>query len=647
MFVKQSTLKKVPSIFLAVALLYGCGEDDIDSAIETEPRTLSSTYSPYSGTALPMRVYWGDTHLHTKLSPDANVNRNVSLSPADAFRFARGEKVTAHNGMIAQLKRPLDFLVVTDHAEYLGVVTALRDEEEEVIGTEWGQAMYPLLTGTPLEQQQFFAMMLTEIARNDPQFESEAFTQNIWKYVSETADAYNSPGIFTAFTGYEWTSMPGGNNLHRVVIFKDDASFTQKVVPFSAFDSENPEDLWAYLENYEANTGGNVLAIPHNGNVSNGLMFAELDFDGEPLTKNYAETRMKWEPIMEITQIKGDGETHPYLSPTDEFADYESWDMGNIIFSELKEESMLKHEYARSALKIGLQLGNSLGVNPFKFGFQGASDAHTSLSGMAEDNYWGKFTTYEPSRGRVEHPLVRAGDETGGLVQEEDILGDIMGAGAYTGVWAHDNTRAAIFEAMERKEVYATTGPRITLRMFGGWDFKQADVYSVRMAEIGYEKGVPMGGDLSAERGDAPTFMIVALKDLSGANLDRVQVVKGWTDASGKAFEKVYNVALSDGRAVNDTPEKVGNTVDLENATYSNSIGAVQLSVVWRDPDFDAAQDAFYYTRVLEIPTPRWTAYDAKFFGTELKENEAFPNIIQERAYSSPIWYSAVISDNP
>ncbi|OUR94336.1 hypothetical protein A9Q87_01430 [Flavobacteriales bacterium 34_180_T64] len=634
MKVKTTMLFIIPAL-----LLVACGgpvekTSDITSDEKATTIDKQKQYSPYAGNDIPRNVYWGDTHLHTKLSPDANLTGNGKLGPEDAFRFASGYEVTTNKGMQAKLQRPLDFLVVTDHAEYMGLLPGIAEGNEILMASDYGKDLAKQLQGTEEDKFNATLAVVADIGNADAKFRSKEFEQTVWQTVTAAADKYNDPGKFTAFIGYEFTSMPKVNNLHRCVIFKDDASYADQIVPFSAFDSENPEDLWVFLQGYEDKTGGNVLAIAHNGNVSNGLMFMDEDYAGKPLTKEYAETRMKWEPLYEVTQIKGDGETHPMLSPKDEFADFETWDWGNLDATIKKEEAMLKHEYARSALKLGLQLETKLGVNPYKFGLQGASDAHSSLAGEAENNYWGKLSMYEPGPERAEHDFL---EKSNGRVVDKKA--DVMGAAGYTGVWAKENTRAAIFEAMERKEVYATTGPRMTVRLFGGWDFTKADVYSASMSDIGYQKGVPMGGNLVGSESDAPTFMVVATKDVTGANLDRVQIVKGWEDANGEVHEKVYNVALSDDRKLSDNPKPVGNTVDLKNATYSNSIGDAELTALWVDPNFDASQDAFYYVRVLEIPTPRWTAYDAKFFGTELSEDGP-PNIIQERAYTSPIWYT-------
>ena len=595
----------------------------------------TKSYSPYAGSDQPRNVYWGDTHLHTTYSPDAGLVGNVKLTPADAFRFARGEEVEAHNGMMAKLNRPLDFLVVSDHAEYMGIVPLIRDSDPQLMKNEWGKRWHDMYKSGPKSAYEAALEIVTgSIATGEQRIKDDKITRSVWNLQVSTADKYNNPGHFTAFIGYEWTTMPKGDNLHRVVIFKDGAEKAGQVVPFSAFDSEDPEDLWVYFENYEKKTGGKILALAHNGNVSNGLMFSDKTVEGNPLSKAYAKTRARWEPLYEVTQMKGDGEAHPYLSPNDEFADYETWDKGNLDGTSAKEKWMLKYEYARSALKLGLKHEKNLGVNPFKFGFIGSTDAHTALATAEEDNQWGKITLLEPGAHRVEHDIIRSTVDP-----KLSTFGWDQAASGYAAVWAKENTREALFEAMQRRETYATTGPRMTVRFFGGWDYASDDVHRPNFADIGYAKGVPMGGDLKkAPKGKAPTFMVSALKDPDGAHLDRVQIIKGWLDKNEGLHEKIYDVALADGRKPGAKASSIGSTVDVKNASYTNTIGDAQLAAVWTDPNFDSKQRAFYYVRVIEIPTPRWTAYDAKFYGVEMPENVKM--VGQERAYTSPIWYT-------
>jgi len=592
------------------------------------------SYSPYAGSTQPRNVYWGDTHLHTTYSPDAGLTGNVRLTPTDAYKFARGEEVKAHNGMVAKLNRPLDFLVVSDHAEYMGIVPLIRVSDPQLMKNEWGKRWHDMYKAGPDKAMEAALEIVSgSIATGEIRIKDDNITRTVWDIMTDTADTYNDPGNFTAFIGYEWTTMPKGDNLHRVVIFKDGGDKAGQVVPFSAFDSEDPEDLWDYLDDYEKKTGGNILAIAHNGNVSNGLMFANETVTGKPLSQAYAKMRSRWEPLYEVTQMKGDGEAHPYLSPDDEFADYETWDKGNLDGTSAKKDAMLQYEYARSALKLGLQHEENLGANPFKFGLIGSTDAHTALATSEEDNQWGKLTSKEPNNHRAETPIIPS--KTPGLT----TWGFEQAASGYAAIWAKENTREALFEAMQRRETYATTGPRMTVRFFGGWDYATDDVHRPNFADIGYAKGVPMGGDLtSAPDGKAPSFIIQAAKDPDGANLDRVQVIKGWLDSEGKTQEKVYDVAIADDRQVGASAASIGSTVDVADASYTNTIGDVELATVWADPDFDANERAFYYVRVIEIPTPRWTAFDAKFFDINMPEGTEM--VTQERAYTSPIWYT-------
>ena len=601
-------------------------------------------YSPYAKRSFPSNVYWGETHLHTGLSLDAGLFGNI-LGPEDAYRFARGEEIRSSTGQPVKLARPLDWLAVTDHSDNMGLATDIQKGAPNIMavpkGKEWaegfaaggeaaGKAAFDLIT-------HFAQMKLPEQFLEDYSPGSSVYNK-VWERIVAAAEEYNEPGHFTALIGYEWTSVPKGMNLHRNVIFRDGGDRALQIVPLTTqppLGTTNPLDLYQWLEDYEKKTGGNVLALAHNGNLSNGWMFpmVETYHDGV-VDENYVQLRAKWEPLYEITQMKGDGETHPLLSPTDEYADYETWDVGNLDLTELKKDEMLQGEYAREALKNGLVLEQKLGTNPYKFGMVGATDAHTTLAAAEEENFFGKSVTTEPSKTRVTHPFIKS--ELG------EIPGDMVVASGYQAVWAAENTRAAIFDAMERKETYATTGPRILLRFFGGWDFEDNDLRSRAPAFIGYQKGVTMGGDLStAPSGKAPTFMVITLRDPIGANLDRAQIIKGWVDESGKTQERVYDVAVSDGREIAadgrcKTP--VGNTVDLEAANWTNTIGASELATVWTDPDFDPDLSAFYYVRILEIPTPRWVLYDKVRLGAEIPEGVEL--VHQERAYSSPIWYT-------
>ena len=579
----------------------------------------------------PKSVYWGDTHLHTRNSADAYSLGNMNLTPADAFRFAQGQELIAHNGMRVQLRRPLDFLVVSDHAEYLAGYYRFNVDDPLVSDTAAGKQWQGYLEeGNPTKLIGAFTASMTDPENNYPF--PEKVRRLIWEDVAITADEHNKPGKFTAFTGYEWTSMIEGNNLHRVVVYKDGADKAAQLPPFSGQDSLDPRELWKALARYEETTGGEVMAIAHNGNISNGMMFPSVSVDGKKINRAYAELRARWEPIYEVSQVKGDGEAHPTLSPDDEFADFETWDWDNIGRTEAKEDWMLKHEYARSALKLGLEYENTLGVNPFKVGLIASTDGHNTISTTEEDNFFGKFPESEPGPERMENAM--AADQ---LWKNWRIV-----SSGYAAVWAKENTREAIFDAMKRREVYATTGSRIQVRFFGGWAFEQDDIYSPNYLDRGYSAGVPMGSDLTeAPNNTAPSFMIAAVKDPNGANLDRVQVVKGWLDKKGKLHEKVYDVAWSGHRKIDTESGKlpaVGNTVDVESATYKNTIGTASLATVWQDPDFDRKERAFYYVRVLEIPVPRWTTYDAAYFDVEIPEGVSAS--VQDRAYTSPIWFT-------
>ncbi len=627
-------------ILTAPALAQDTGTPNPDALENAHPQR---PYSPYAGGAVPTRVFWGDTHLHTSFSMDAGAF-GARLAPEDAYRFARGEEVESSTAGRARLARPLDFLVVADHSDNMGFFPDLFAGAPDLLADPTGKRWYDMVQ----EGGQSGVRAALEIIDN---FSRGTFPEALlytpdskpykdaWAKTIAAAEMYNEPGRFTAFIGYEWTSqVPPGNNLHRVVVYRDDADKASQTVPFTTYPpggSTNPEDLWTVLEAFEDKTGGDVLAIAHNGNLSNGMMFPLVNpVGGGPLTREYAERRARWERLYEATQIKGDGEAHPFLSPNDEFADFGTWDKGNLNLSELKTDDMLAHEYARSGLKLGLQLESELGINPFKYGMIGSTDSHTALATADDDNFFGKHAGSEPSPERMMHPFMKVGD-----VQ---ILGWETLASGYAGVWAAENTREAIFDAMERRETYATTGPRMLVRFFGGWDFESADAATRQPAAIGYRKGVPMGGDLSsAPSGKSPSFLVAALKDPIGGNLDRVQIVKGWLDASGDLHERIYDVAVSDGRQIGPdgrarTP--VGNTVDVANATWTNTIGDTELLTVWVDPDFDPSQRAFYYVRVLEIPTPRWTAYDAKYFGLDVADEVTM--VAQQRAYTSPIWYT-------
>jgi hypothetical protein len=588
---------------LVCALLSGCAAGEKQS--EPEER---STPAQVALAAYPQQVFWGDLHVHTNLSFDSNSFGNERLGPDEAYRFALGEEVVASNGQKARLARPLDFLMVADHAEFLGVLNSVRVQDQKLLRTTLGQRWSQLMVGASglrSIMDDYVAMVTREKPMDLP---GEEFNRTAWNRVIDAAERYNRPGVFTALAGYEWTSMPGGRNLHRVVVFRDGPGKTRATLPFSALDSDDPERLWDYLESFERSTGGAVLAIAHNGNLSGGLMFDDKTLSGAPLTADYARRRQRWEPVYEVTQVKGDGEAHPLLSPDDRYADFETFYETDITMRPraIDPEELragLRGDYARSGLKKGLRYTEAFGVNPYQFGLMGSTDTHTALSTADDDNFWGKFLDSEPGPDRL-------GSKMGG-----NLWGNAgLAASGYTGVWARANTRDEIFAAFQRREVYATTGPRMRLRLFAGWNFAEADLMRADPDAYGYSAGVPMGGVLQRTPGAlGPAFMIRAMRDPQGAPLELVQVIKGWLDRDGETRERVYDVAAAG-----------------EN-------GAATFNLVWRDPDFDPTQQAFYYVRLLQVPTKRWTTYDAERYGLELPDG--VPRMIRERAYSSPVWY--------
>ena len=595
-------------------------------------------YSPYADATHPTQVYWGDTHLHTTNSLDARI-MGVTLDVEDAYRFARGEKVTSSSGQEARLARPLDFLVVTDHSDALGIMDQLIHGNSSLLKHAELRDLRAKLQAGGQEALQAVQVILQVL---DGDYKGPLLDQKVmrtvWERYLETADRYNDPGRFTAVIGYEWTPTKGGDKLHRNVLYRGGASSARLMQPFTANDSLNPQDLWKWMQRYEEASGDKVLALAHNGNLSNGQMFpVETNPEtGTAIDAEYVSNRARWEPLYEVTQIKGDGETHPDLSPADEFADFETWDRGNASLATLKTPDMLQYEYAREALKNGLKLERSLGSNPYQFGMVGSTDSHTALSTGEENNFFGKMAFDEPAAGRMAKALAGAPIANMWKTWETSASG-------YAAVWATENTREAIWDAMQRKEVYATTGPRMTVRFFGGWQFSAEDANSPRLPALGYAGGVPMGGTLEPTEGkQPPTFLVAAMKDPLSGNLDRIQIIKGWLDADGRTHEKIFNVAWGDAHKRklkrDGTLPAVGNTVDVANASWTNTIGDAQLVGFWRDPEFDASQPAVYYARVIEIPTPRWTAYDAKYFGEQPPEGAK--TILQERAYTSPIWYA-------
>ncbi|MBB6521028.1 DUF3604 domain-containing protein [Pseudoteredinibacter isoporae] len=588
-------------------------------------------------TAESTQLYWGDTHLHTSNSFDVYLFGTPASTLDTAYRFAKGLPVISPTtGMRWQLSEPLDFLVIADHAEMMGTIPRMLDGEPLLASTKSGKVLGKIGGKKSAKELLDVYSLIVQAGsgiKNSAGLSGKDIYQDLhggekrrstWDDHIQTADRYNAPGVFTTFIGWEWSATPKGGNLHRVVFTPEDATVASQFLPYSTLESSDPKDLWKWLDKTSKKTGADFLAIPHNPNVSLGQMFPLVTQKGDAIDEAYAGARMRWEKVIETTQIKGDSEAHPLLSPTDEFADFETFSF--LLSPDGRVAEPDEGDYVRSGLKRGLELRRKIGVNPYQAGMIGSTDSHTGLSAVEENNFSGK--------GQKDSDPVSREKPTGiGSSRGWD-----MGAAGYVAVWAEENSRDAIFAAFKRKEVYATTGPRIQLRFFGGFDFEQADVNADDPATVGYQKGVPMGGDLTqAPKGKAPTFLVQAIKDPREANLDRIQIVKAWVDSHGKSHEKIYDVALSDGRQ--DGAQAVGNTVDLKTGKYSNSIGDEKLTALWRDPDFDARHAALYYARVLQIPTPRYSLFDAIALGIDPKATGR-PATIQERVYGSPIWYS-------
>lgn len=609
----------------------------------------------------PTQLLWGDTHLHTSYSFDAFLNQNRSADPDTAYRWAKGLPVIhPYNRARVQVDTPLDFLVVADHAEMMGVMRAIESDTAEledlgIIGNIKRWFAIKVIRGameSENEGSDVFVSLLPKNVENpsgDPVvdsggagIESGAFGDttkteiSAWSDIVDAAERHNEPGKFTTLIGWEWSSIPTGANLHRVVFTPDGADKAKQFLPFGSDQSQYPQDLWQWLEDTQERTGTRFVAIPHNSNISKGYMFAETTLKNKPMDLEYIKTRMKWEPIAEATQIKGDSETHPAISPNDEFAEFETY--SHYIQQGKEEYNPQQADYIRGGLKRGLAIEQELGANPYKFGLIGSTDAHTGIASAEEDNFWGKLALDSTPETKRMFPEL---DESGGM-GDMAANGWSMSASGLAAVWAKENTRDEIFAAFQRKEVYATTGPRLKVRLFGGWEFDEQAAEAENLADIGYAQGVPMGGDLEGNDANerSPQFLIRATKDPKNANLDRVQVVKGWVDANGQQHEQVFNVAWSGERQLDDNGKlkAVGNTVDLTTGAYSNSIGSPELSTVWTDPSFNAEQRAFYYVRVLQIPTPRHSLYDAIALQSEIPSEG--PATIQERAYTSPIWYT-------
>ncbi len=621
-------MKYLQTLPLLCCLLGACGPVDDPS--------LEPLYSPGSARPVPTKpatasnedrtVFFGDLHIHTSYSTDA-YTMGVRTTPDDAYRFARGGEIPHATGYGIRLQRPLDFAAVTDHSEYLGVI---RHMDPDFPLKERGLRQR-LLEDSRLSVTWFLVRSLKDFdLRSVVSEQAQAIGRSAWADTVAAARRNYLPGVFTTFAGYEWSSMPNGRNLHRNVIYRSEQV---PGLPFSSIDSEDPRDLWRTLET-QRQQGMQVLAIPHNGNVSDGLMYDAVAYDGASFDADYAKTRMFNEPISEIFQVKGSSETHPALSPQDEFAGFELYE---TTLSQSMETSKPAGSYIRDALRLGLEFSHQQGFNPYRFGVIGSSDGHNASSPVEEDNYHGKLPLLDGSAG------LRM--RTASYFPETMPGGRLWSAAGLAAVWAEENTRESLFDAMRRKETYATSGTRIGVRFFAGRDFPPDLLQRPEWVSLARERGVPMGADLPAGDG-APQFLVFASRDPQGANLDRVQVIKGWVDAAGQSQERVYDVAWAGERSIDPASGKlpaIGSTVDASTATYTNTIGAAELFTLWEDPEFSAEQEAFYYVRVLEIPTPRWTTFDALTLGIAAPD----PVSLQERAVTSAIWYRGAVPPRP
>jgi hypothetical protein len=621
----MKTMQK-PIVLIALSVALGL------TACSKSPPAVTSAEpaAPPAAPALPPpnpenNVYFGDVHVHTGWSFDGFTNGSKT-TPTDAYAWAQGKAITGSGGPEMKIQTPLDFYMVSDHAEYMGVFNQMANPDSPLSKTELAKGVTSPDANVRL---QTFAGVLRDMSdgKRDPMLSDPALARTVWADIIKAADANYVPGKFTTFAGFEWTSNPQKRNLHRVIVFRDTAHLPDLVL--SALDSEDPEVLWKWMEDQRAR-GSTLLAIPHNANASDGLMFDLVKRDGKPIDAAYNKTRAENEPLYEITQIKGTSETHPSLSPTDEFASFEQWDY--TLSADFERPTHRKGSFARQALLDGMSQEAKGAGNPFKYGFIGDSDTHNAAASNEEYNYTGKFAFENDAK-------VRLAGLPGQPEAQKRQVEEFSSAGL-AGVWAPQNTREAIYDAMLRKETFGTTGPMMKVRFFGSFDYAVDDVGKPDFVKLAYARGVPMGGDLKPGTGKAPTFLVSALKDPKSGNLDRIQIVKGWIDATGKQHEKIFDVVWSGDRKIgaNGKLPAVGNSVDVKTATYTDAIGAAQLATGWTDPDFKPGERAFYYARVLEIPTPRWNTYDA--VRMKMAPLTHVPATIQERAWSSPIWYT-------
>ncbi len=615
-------------LLLFIFTLVSCGSDKKENTKQEKDATKALTKTEHTtsrtaGFSETKNAYFGNLHVHTSWSFDGYTNGSVT-NPADAYRWAQGESIPGGGGGgDLQIKVPLDWYAVSDHAEYMGVFKNMENPESPL--SKLGIAK-KITSDDQAVAFAAFAEVLDGMNKgiSDPELSDPELAKTMWQEIIKTADEYNNPGKFTTFPAFEWTSAPNNRNLHRVVLFKNNNGIP--VLPYSTLDSDKPEDLWKYM-NKARDNGATLLAVPHNGNASDGMMFSLTDSYGNPISKNYSDTRMLNEPLYEISQIKGASETHPDLSPNDEFANFEQWDYTLSAITE--RPTHRQGSFLRQALKDGIKFESEGVGNPFKYGVIGDSDTHNSASTIEEDNYTGKFGM----ENNPEHRL----SGVPGFSEANNLQLREFGSGGLGGVWAEENTRESIYNALLRKETFGTSGTRMKIRFFGSFNYNKDIISDKDWLTKAYNSGVPMGSDLSNAGENTPTFIVQAVKEANGANLDRVQIIKGWVDANGETQEKIYDIALSDGRTDGKVP--VGNTVDLKTAKYSNSIGDTNFFITWTDLDFDASQNAFYYVRVIEIPTPRWSTYDAVTLGIPVRTD--IPSTIQERGWSSPIWYTS------
>ncbi len=583
----------------------------------------TQNYNPHKN------AYFGDLHVHTKNSSDAFIF-NVRATPDDAYRYAKGQVIQHTLGFPMQAKSgALDFTAVTDHAELLGVLPAMADANNPISKIDLAK---DILSNDRRKVIKAFVKIIGESKLKGYQSEAvnRAVMKSAWQETIEVAEKHYQPGKFTTFVGYEYSSSPNNQNLHRNVIFK---SAKVPDAPFSSIDSENPEDLWRWLDKIRQD-GIEALAIPHNSNVSNGLMFQQLNWEGKPLDKSYAELRMRNEPLVEVTQIKGTSETHPLLSPNDEWANFELYD--NLIAS--TQVAKKSGGFVREAYRHGLEFQANSNFNPFQFGLIGSSDTHNAGGSVEEDNYYSKAGSLDGSaelRGSIPTSLNK---RFGGAGASETFMQ--WGASGLTGIWAEENTRESLFEAMKRKETFATSGPRIKIRFFAGYDFSQPMLHDPKMIEKAYQSGVPMGSTIDSKIDQSPSFLVWATRDLNSAPLQRIQIIKGWVE-KGKSYEQVFDVVCSDGLIINSKTSRCPNNdakVNLDTCQYSLDKGAAELKTVWKDKSFNQRQHAFYYVRVIENPSCRWSTWDAIRNGTDAISG--ISATIQERAWSSPIWFS-------